>query len=688
MNRPKHNRWLLTLFLVCAIILSLPLPKANAQNFVNNRFNVVVVLDASGSMKNTDPNGLRYEAISQFFGLLAAQGNALGGVVFHTELAAEETLTEITDQSGKDTVMDMLKSIPSNGGWTNTGAGLARAVEMIKQDGAADLPSVILFLSDGNTAMASKEETQASLDQKAEALQAAREQGIQIYSVCLNANKSADVSEMQQLADATGGVFREVTKAEDLQDVFNTFYDLIYGTSTITIVEDVLPDTGRLETPFEVPGIGVEEVNIIVYGNTTKLSLLKPDGSEGAAAAVRSKTFSLLKLTDVESGMWTLITEGVPGDSIKVNMVYNTNLGIELSIAPEEKIINPADFVTITARLKGNDVLASNGGQYVGYAADLHVLDAYGELLESISMEVVDDRFEVKRTFQEGTYYYTAVVTGNYIEKESEKVGPLISSADALTEEEQNNTPPVPVNPVIEETVKIWPFTGGGFTLDMNELATDAQDSTLRYKIESTSFIEGTDYTVDNNGILTMEHFSLSKGSFTISATDSGGLSCEINVIVKSINIGLITLIGMGILALVTAVIFAILLYIAITKPFRGTISAQSYCNGVYRGTPRNPKRGREKLARFGMDNVGLDYQKSYFQATGQNYIFLVTDKEVFYNGQSTKKVRIQSGAAVTIYTNRDSTCSINIRFDSRVQGVSRRSAPRGGHRPAQPRRR
>ena len=86
------------------------------------------------------------------------------------------------------------------------------------------------------------------------------------------------------------------------------------------------------------------------------------------------------------------------------------------------------------------------------------------------------------------------------LKKESEKVGPLTSTADALTEEEQNNTPPVPVNPVIEETVKIWPFVGGSFTLDMNTLATDAQDSTLRYKIESTSFIEGMDYTVDNNG--------------------------------------------------------------------------------------------------------------------------------------------------------------------------------------------
>ena len=377
--------------------------------------------------------------------------------------------------------------------------------------------------------------------------------------------------------------------------------------------------------------------------------------------------------------MWTLITEGVPGDSIKVNMVYNTNLGIELSIAPEEKIINPVDSVTITAKLKGNNVLATNGGQYVGYTANLHVLDAYGELLESIPMEVVDDRFEVKRSFQEGTYYYQAVVKGNYIEKESEKVGPLTSTADALTEEEQNNTPPVPVNPVIEETVKIWPFAGGSFTLDMNALATDAQDSTLRYKIESTSFIEGTDYTVDNNGILTMDHFSLSKGSFTISATDSGGLSCEINVIVKSINIGLMTLIGTGILVVIGAVIFGILLYAALTPPFRGTISAQSYCNGIYKGNPRNPKRGREKLARFGMDN---------FQATGQNYIFLVTDKEVFYNGQATKKVRIQGGAAVTIYTNRDSTCSINIRFDSRMQGGPRRSAPRSSRRPTQPRRR
>lgn len=690
MKRPRLFQCILAVMLVCTIMLSISTiaVRAEENDSTNNRFNVVIVLDASGSMRSTDPRGFRYEAINQFTSLLAEQGNVLGGVVFHNDVAAEQVPTLISDQAGKDTVTAMLESIPSNGGWTNTGAGLARAVEMIKTNGDPELPSVILFLSDGNTEMSTADATQESLDQKAEAIQAAREEGIVIYSVCLNANRTADVSEMQQISDATGGVFQEVAKAEDLQDVFNSFYDLIYGTSTITLVDEVFPDSGQLETTFDVPGLGVEEVNIIIYGNTTKKSLLKPDGSESAVTSVDSDTFSMLKLTDVVPGTWTLVTEGVPGDSIKINMVYNTNLGIEVAISPEERVINPADPVTITAKLKGNNVLASSSAQYIGYSAELQVMDAYGEYIESISMDVVGDHFEVKQNFEEGTYYYKVIVTGNHIEKESEKFGPLTSTTSVLTEEEKNNTAPIPVNEVIEENVNIWPFKGGSYTLDLNTLATDEQDDTLRYKIVSSSFIEGTDYTVDADGILYMDHFSLSKGAFTISATDSGGLSCEIEVIIRAYNIGLMTLIGLGILALIGAIIFGILLYIALTKPFRGTISAQSYCNGSYRGTPRSPRRGREKLARFGMDNVGLDYQKCYFQATGQNYIYLVTNQPVIWNGQKTNKVRIQSGAEVTIAIREGDSRLLYVRFDSRMRGAPRRPATRSGHRPTQPRRR
>lgn len=690
MKRPRLFQCILAVLLVCTIVLSISTIEVRAEtnDSTNNRFNVVIVLDASGSMRSTDPRGFRYEAINQFTSLLAEQGNVLGGVVFHNDVAAEQVPTLISDQAGKDAVTAMLESIPSNGGWTNTGAGLNRAVEMIKENGNPELPSVIVFLSDGNTEMSTADATQASLDLKAEAIQEAREQGIAIYSVCLNANRSADVSEMQQIADATGGVFREVVKAEDLQDVFNAFYNLIYGTSTITLVDEVFPDSGQLETTFEVPGLGVEEVNIIIYGNTTKKSLLRPDGTESTVTSVDSDTFSMLKLTEVIPGTWTLVTEGVPGDSIKINMVYNTNLGIEVAISPEERVINPADPVTITAKLKGNNALATSSEQYIGYSAELQVMDAYGEYIESISMDVVGDHFEVKRNFEEGTYYYKIIVTGNHIEKESEKFGPLTSTTSVLTEEEKNNTAPIPVNEVIEESVNIWPFKGGSYTLDLNTLATDEQDDTLRYKIVSSSFIEGTDYTVDANGILYMDHFSLSKGAFTISATDSGGLSCEIEVIIRAYNIGLMTFIGLCIAALIGLMIVVGSLIYWGSKKFRGTISAQSYCNGVYRGTPRSPRIGRCKLSVFGMDNVGLDYQKSYFQATSNNYIYLITNQPVIWNGQKTNKVRIQSGAEVTIAIREGDSRLLYVRFDSRMRGAPRRPATRSGHRPTQPRRR
>ena len=689
MRRHRKLHKLLTCFVLCILAIALitvsHVKAENTQN--NNRFNVVVVLDASGSMKKTDPQDYRFEAIKQFANLLAEQGNMLGGVVFHTDVAAEQKLTSVLSQGDKDAVVDLLESVPDNGSWTNIGAGLSRAVSMIKTNGNPDLPSVIVFLSDGNTDMENEEALQASLDLKADAIQEAREQGIAIYSICLNANNRADTTEMQQISDATNGIFREVTRAEDLQEVFNAFYNLIYGTTTITLLDSQYPSSGRLETTFEVPGVGVEEVNIILYGSTVKKSLIKPDGTDSDVIATESDTFSMLKITDVIPGQWRLITEGNPGDTIKINMVYNTNLAIEVSLDPAEGIIHPEDAATFCARLKSGNSVATLREQYTGYSADLILLDSYGEFLEKIPMKLGDSGFELVHRLEQGNYYYKVIVSGNYIERESDIYGPLISTTDVLSERERKNTPPQPVEEVVEAKVAIWPFKGGSYTLDLNTLATDAQDDVLKYKIKSSSFIEGTDYTVDDNGVLHMDHFSLSKGAFTISAYDSMGLSCDIEVIVKTYNIGVMTMIGLGILALIGLAILGLLLYLALTPPFRGTIRAQSYCNGVYRGVERNPRKGRCKLSVFEMDNIGLDYQKSYFQATGKNYVELHTNRPVIWNGQETKTVRIPNGVEVVIAVQRDDPRRIYIRFTSRMKNMPRSGAgrPNGPTRPTRP---
>ena len=114
-----------------------------------NRYNVVVVLDASGSMDNTDPANLRFEAIGQFVNLLAEEGNWLGGVVFSDGISAQQDVTEINSQGKKAAFVDLLRGVKAKG-WTNTGEALSLAVDML-ESGDPNLPSVFLFLSDGNT---------------------------------------------------------------------------------------------------------------------------------------------------------------------------------------------------------------------------------------------------------------------------------------------------------------------------------------------------------------------------------------------------------------------------------------------------------------------------------------------------------------------------------------------------------
>lgn len=652
-----------------------------------NRFNVVVALDASSSMDYTDPNHLRYNAISQFVNLLAEKGNLLGGVVFSDQIAGQQEPIAADSQASKNQVIEMLENAtttlentptPDGLRYTNIGEALDVAVSMLEEYGNPDLPSVILLLSDGNTEMPTEEELELSLEQKAEAIQTARDRGIQIYNVCLNANGRADFSEMEQISNATGGEAREVTIPEDLQDVFNAFYNLIYGTSTITLVDDKFPDSGKLEKEFEVPGLGVEEVNIIIYGMIDEIELIKPDGTKAEPEVQRLDTFTMIKLVDLVPGTWKLVTKGVPENSIKINMVFNTNLEIEVTADSVQADTNTP--WKVEAALKTGDKLATDVKQYKGYEAELQIFDAYQEPVETIPMKLSDetDAFLAEYTFSEGSYFYAVHVKGNYIERTTEKYGPLTVTIPVETEENEEiqesvvspvNQPPEAVLDRVEKSVYIWPIKGGKFVLDLKTLAEDEEDDTLHYRIVSSSFIEGTDYNVDANDILVQQHFSLKKGSYTVRATDSGGLFCEVEVVVKTHNVTIMMLIGILVCALIAAIVLGILLYIALTRPFLGPIYVTEELGGQ-RKTPIKveKQRGRVNLRIFGLASSDLNYKKSYLQATGKPYIILVTNKPVYFVGKPVTKLDIRSGNETKVELNQEGTHNIYIRFECRLR--------------------
>ena len=83
-----------------------------------------------------------------------------------------------------------------------------------------------------------------------------------------------------------------------------------------------------------------------------------------------------------------------------------------------------------------------------------------------------------------------------------------------------------------------------------------------------------------------------------------------------------------------------------------------------YEEIVREIVREKTKLSAFKLKNTGLDTSKCYIQATGKNFVYLITNKKVYGNGMLDKKFRIDgNGFDVTISTDQYSANGIRIKF-------------------------
>ena len=671
---------ILTLLLPLGAAAEAPaLPTGPIPSDTANRYNVELVLDASVSMNESDARGYRYEAIRLFNNLLPNEGNSLGGVVFSTGVDREIGPQPVTGPEEKDVVVQTIRNVPAPGGWTNIGAGLDTALDRLEEKGNPEIPSVIILLSDGNTAMYTDAMTKEAADVRDEAIRRAAEAEVPIYSVCLNGNGTADSSEMERISGETGGVFTEVRRAEDLNRVFEVFYELIYRSSTVTLTDGVFPPEGVLETPFEVPGFGVEEVNVVIQGNATEASLKTPDGRPYEADLQQYETFTAIKLMDIIPGKWSLQTRGISGDRIRIDVIYNTNLTVTLYMNREGDELDPVEPVTFNARLSAGDVEAGDYEDYLGFAADLVAYDENETETLRLPMYIGNNGFEVRSRFEEGTYTFEAVVTGNSLEKQSERLGPIRFAAPEEPEATPTPTPtpvptpkpntaPAPSTRDVSELVLIWPMSGGSYRLNLNTVVTDPEGDTLSYTAVTRDFEEGGEYTMTPSGSLNVKlgNFRLLGGTLDIRAEDAEGLACNVTVRLRVINT-VVILLAILVLALLGLLILAQRRHEP-RKAIRGDITVTSEVDGVVKtSAPRAPtKKGRYPLSAFTeIDRVALDYSRCWFEGGTDASIFLVTDRNVWWRGYETTSVRIDSGTETTVLIDEEGKEKLRIRFDS-----------------------
>ena len=646
---------------------------------LSNRFNVMMVLDASASMGYTDRGGYRFDAMKLFTNLMADEGNVLGGEVFSTGIDLPGKLSPVNGQREKDKIVDAMKNVQYPGGWTNIGGGLTDAVGVLK-DRNQELDSVIILLTDGITAMPDRALEEESYRLEDIAIKWLKENNIPVYCVCLNAEGSSNISELERISEETDGKCVQIRQAKDLNNVFKDFYKLIYGVKTRVdlSVDTVFPEEGSLETPFDVPGFAVEEVNIVIQGKTTDIRLVQPSGREGYAERHDYDSFTALKISgsDLVPGMWTLVTEGVPGDAIQIEVIYNNNLKAEL-FNDEKTVVSktlPTDKPVMFYTKLATDTAEAEKLEYYGFDAELAVLNDLEEEIDRVPMAVGMECFEAGVTLEPGEYYFVTTVTGPNLSKDSNMIGPLVfkTAEEPEPKPEPVNTAPTASQSSLKKTVFIWPFAGGKWVENVGARVKDKEDPVLKYSIAESSFYKNASCTVDAGGTVTLKlgnFHRFGKGSVTVRATDSKGLYCDVRLQATVINTVFILL---GLLAVAA---IAGLVYWLINRgqgsgstPARGgNIIVSSDINGLVRtSSPYKAGKGRILLSHFqGIDNIGLDYSRCYFEGANDTFVFLTTEKPVRWRGTETKEVRIDTGVETSIYVGEKEEKKLLIRYDA-----------------------
>lgn len=666
----KRTRQIIALLFSVAVVAALLGLSVNAASAITamdrevaNRYNIVFVNDESGSMISSDEKEFRYEAIRRFVALMAQDGNRIGSVSFNERIVDIFPMTDVTSFDDKTEFVDHISQFSPQGnvGMTNVGLALKTAVELLDSGRNAELPSIIILLTDGDTQMPSEKEKEVSLAQKADAIEAARKAGYSIYSICLG--DGAHGKELKQISSATGGEFEIVRKAEDLEDVQVMFYKIIFNALTDDEAEVVIDRTGKATQSFEVPGIGVEELNIIIEGEASKCSLEDPDGRVYGSDELKSitmvgKDFRLIKVTNPVGGKWTATAYGNAGVKIKFKPLYNSSFYINTSMdsVPEYQI---GDFVSFEAVICDQNGPVTDTSRYGGFRGILHV-SFQGEE-ELIDMKLGADGFTIDYKIEnDGTYY--AYITVNKDE--------LNVISDETYKFSVNNRTPVPPEEEPVAHANIWPFFGGTATLDLTGTATDPDGDSLTYTIDSTAF-NTEDYTYTDN-VLSVENFSIKKGSFTIRATDSRGAYCTFDVLVASTNIGLIMFISlcMGALIVLTVVIYTI--WRLSQNVFNGDVTLTIRNNGSDGDSDTKEgfdlPRGSTSIEYWDVDVSEYLPRGTRIQAGGrkEKCIYLITKKPVYnemQSGKKRKKHKIRSNEEIIFNMASDTSKGVRIGY-------------------------
>jgi hypothetical protein len=339
------SAFIAALVAISASLFSLP---AGAVGATTGEVDVIFLVDSSRSMIKSDPDLIRLEAIELFADLCTLGSTKIGFVLFGSEINYSQEPIPVNTEEDRAKLKETVKGLSELKGSTDIGRAVLYAADMLASDEYSGNGKFIVFLSDGKTVITKGTEGRTLEDSQTDltsGIVAARNAGIPIYTVGLNANGDVDEAELNYISASTyADETYMTTSASDLAEILSDIYVRHTGAEN-SALESYVSDGGDKEITFPVPDSSVVEANLVIMhsGGLQDIKLYGADGVpvlfDGKAADIsRGDIYSLVKIYYPKVGDWKVSLKTPKEAQVDVNCILTRDYDLRFSVLSDKAI--------------------------------------------------------------------------------------------------------------------------------------------------------------------------------------------------------------------------------------------------------------------------------------------------------------------------------------------------------------
>jgi len=179
---------------------------------------IMIVLDNSGSMRKNDPKLLTKKVVADFLEGLS-QNSQVGIIIFDEKANLGVPLSSLSSEETRQSVLASLEAVTYRGQWTDSPAGIERALYELKSKGRENVPKTIIFMTDGivDTGDKARDLERAKWLREDLAAESQRHH-VRIFGIAFT--EDADFQLIQALGEKTGGGYFRALSADEIEKIF------------------------------------------------------------------------------------------------------------------------------------------------------------------------------------------------------------------------------------------------------------------------------------------------------------------------------------------------------------------------------------------------------------------------------------------------------------------------------------